>query len=266
MIKSKEDMLNSVLTNLRTKGGITETTKGSVARLIAESLIEEFYPLYEEIDIVDANHRPSEAKGAYLEEYGGLMQVEREAGEDDEAYRTRIYNQAPSLESGNKKALEYYLRRVAGVSSIRLVPFTHGPGSFTCYVFPTSYPISPDVLREVEAVIDDKGQFGVRYFIKVPKATPVDLYLSLVFKSATTNAERNFIRSSISASITKVINSLDMGEPLMINRVGQIISNSSPQVLDYAVYGLTVNDERRYVQNVQPRQDEQLFARTINIQ
>jgi hypothetical protein len=248
------------------QGGITETAQGSAARTIVETLIEEFYPIYESIDVMDANHTPSQAKGSYLDEYGALMQVDRVADEDDEVYRTRIYHQSEQLKSGSLAALDFAIREIDGVADVQFKAFTHAPGSFTVYIYPTSNPISTDTLRKVNDIVASVASYGIRYFVEVPKSLPVDLYLSLVFKSSTTNAERNFIRSSVVSNLKKLINGLKKGEMLAINQIGQTITNTSVKIADYALYGLTVNDEKRYVQNITPRQDEQLVARTIDIQ
>ena len=128
MRKSKDEMLEAVLTRLRTEGGITETSPGSIARMFAEVMIEEFSPFYDELDLITKMGFISTSTGGYLDLIGELLNCTRDGDESDDNYRARISNQVSVEQSANLIAIRLKTLRIDGVADAQFKRFTRGTG------------------------------------------------------------------------------------------------------------------------------------------
>jgi len=265
MRKSKLEMLSTILDSMATRQGITETSPGSVARTFAEIMVEEFYPFYEELDNLTTMAYVTSAVGTYLDLIGALLNCKRLDGEIDDDYRTRITEQIYVVQGANIIALRTKAISIDGVAEVDLIPFTHGAGSFTCYVIPTSYPITNEILDSVQEIVNETCGFGIYGEVKASTAIPIDISIQLVFHNQTTNAERQSIRQNVSAAVERYVNEIGMGEPWIVNETIQRVMDVSPKILDMQIFQLTVKENNMYVRNIYPRKEEQYFLRRISV-
>lgn len=265
MRKTKTEMLNTVLASLLSRKKVTDTSPGSVARMFAEILIEEFYQFYEQLDAMMLMSFVSTANGTYLDLIGELLACKRSQGETDNDYRYRITNQVYVVQGGNLTSLRIKILQVAGVADVQLTRFTNGAGSFTCYIIPEQYPISNDLINKVQAVIDETASYGIYGEVRVSTAIPVDVSIQLIFTNQTTNAERQTIRQQAVASIERYIKSLTMGDAIIINEIIQQTMDVSAKILDMQIVKLMVKDIDQYVRNLYPKAQEQYFLRRISV-
>src|SRR5688572_9024934 len=77
LIKNKDEILRSALQKLSEKTQITATSPGSVARAMAEVIIEEIGDLYSVLDFNMASSFVSTAQGRALDQLGLLYNVTR---------------------------------------------------------------------------------------------------------------------------------------------------------------------------------------------
>lgn len=265
MRKSQTEMLEDVLTRLRTQGGITETKPGSIARMFAEIMIEEFSPFYDELNLASAMGFVSSSQGPYLDLMGELLNCLRDAGESDSNYRARIVNQVTIGQSANLTALRLKVLQLNGVADVQFKRYTHGTGSFTCYVIPQVYPISNTLLLQVEQVLDEVAGFGMAIEVKTSEYKPVDINLNLIFHSKTTALEREYLRNQVIVNVTAYMKSLNMGSAIIMNEIVQRVMETSEQILDMEFKQLMIDEKEYFIKNVEPSAEERYFLRKINI-
>ena len=265
MRKSKQEMIDSILTQMATRQGITETSAGSIARTFVEIMTEEFYPFYEELDSQTMMAYVSTARGSYLDLIGALLNCTRFDEESDADYRARIVNQVYVAQGANIIALRIGVLAVDGVADVEFTRFTNGAGSFACYIIPESFPITNELIDNVQAVIDEKCGYGIYGEAKAATAIPVDISIQLVFNTQTSNAERQSVRQTVSSSVEKYINQLGRGAAIIINEIIEQTMSSSSKIVDMQIYQLSVSDVEQYVRNLYPRAEEQYFLRRISI-
>ncbi|MFE4029155.1 baseplate J/gp47 family protein [Priestia sp. YIM B13551] len=265
MRKSRDEMLESVLTRLRTQAGITETSPGAIARMFAEIMIEEFSPFYDELDLVTAMSFVSTTSGTYLDLVGELVNCTRLEDENDDNYRARISNQVSVQQSANLIALRLKALQLDGVADVQFKRFTRGTGSFTCYVIPQVYPITTDLLIQVEDVLNETAGYGMNVEVKVSEYSPVDITLNLIFNSKSTTLERDYTRNRVVQNVTSYMKGLNMGSPIIINEIIQRVMETSDQILDMEIKELVVAEKQYFIKNVEHSLEERYFLRTINV-
>lgn len=266
MRKSKEEILNDLLTRLQAKTDITHVDPGTVARTFIDILTEEFDELYSQLDFAMAMSFVSTAGGRYLDLIGELLNCKREPGESDENYRSRIINQVYVVAGANLTAIRLAVLSVPGVKDAIFKEYTHGAGSFTCYVIPSNgVQPSPDLLEQVENAINDAKAYGVFADVRGPVLIPVDLKVRLVFEDGAGTSEKNSIRQNVGRQIQKFMSELDLGSPLLINDLIHRIMEVSPRIQNVDVYSLKVKGINRFIQDVHIKEDEQFVLNSIDV-
>lgn len=265
MRKTREEMLEDVLARLRTQGGITETSPGSIARMFAEVIIDEFQPFYEELDLATTMSFVSTSQGAYLDLIGEIVGCTRGEGESDSNYRARIVNQVNVLQSANLLALRFKALGVQGVADVQFKRFTKGAGSFTCYVIPEVYPMKNELLVQIEDALNETAAYGMTVEVKTSSFLPVDITMNLIFSSRTTSLERQFIRSKVAQNVEAYMKDLNRGVPIIINEIVQRVMETSDQILDMEIKELSVSEKQMFIKNIIPSLEEQYFLRKINV-
>lgn len=265
MKKTKDEMLEDVLIRLRVEGGITETSPGSIARMFAEVLIEEFSPFYDELDLVTSMGFVSTSQGLYLDLIGELLNCIRQTDETDDNYRARITNQVSVAQTANLIALRLKTLQIDGVADAQFKRFTRGTGSYTCYVIPQVYPINNDLLIRVENILNEASAYGMNVEVKTSEYNPVDITLNLIFHSKSTSLERQHIRNKVIQNVGAYMKQLSMGSPIIINEIVQRVMETSDQILDMEFKQLIVGEKEYFIKNIEPSLEERYFLRKINV-
>lgn len=265
MRKTSDEMLESVLTKLRTSAGITETSPGSIARMFAEVLIEEYAPFYDELDLVTSMGFVSTSTGAYLDLIGELLNCTRNVDETDDNYRARIVNQVSVQQSANLTSIRLKALLIDGVADVQFKRFTRGTGSFTAYIIPQVYPITTDLLMQVEDALNEAAAYGMNVEVKTSEYSPVDLTINLILSAKSTSLERQYIRNRVSANVSAYMNQLNMGSPIIINELIQRVMETSDQILDMEIKQIVVGEKEYFVKNIVPSSEQRYFLRTINV-
>lgn len=265
MRKSKEQILNDLDYRLRYQTDITNNDPGSVARTFLEVLTEEFYEFYTELDLAATMGFVSTAMGRYLDMIGTLLDCNRMLNESDDDYRARITNQVYVVAGANLTAIRLKALSVEGVRDIIFKEYSHGAGSFSCYVLTQDAQASASVLSAVQTAIDETKAYGIYAEVKAPVLIPVELMVRLVFSSDIGNAEKNTIRQSAIRETRNYIDGLGIGETLVINELIQRLMEISTKIKDLDIYGMQVNGVARYVTNLNIKWDEKLILDALDI-
>lgn len=265
MKKSREQILNDLEYRLRTLTDITNTDAGSVARTFLEVLTEEFYEFYDELELTVTMGFVSTAAGRFLDMIGLLLNCTRVLGETDENYRSRIVNQVYVVAGANLTAIRLKALSVEGVRDVIFKEYSHGAGSFSCYVLTNDIQASRSILNAVEAAINDTKAYGIYGEVRTPVLIPVELMVRLVFSTDAGSAEKTTIRQNAVREVRNYIDSISMGEPLVINELIQRIMDTSTKVRDLDIYGMTIDGQSRYVTNASIKWDEKLILDLLDI-
>lgn len=265
MKKSKEEILSDLESRLISQTNITNTDPGSVAKTFLEVLSEEFYDFYNELELSVTMNFVSTAFGRYLDMIGLLLNCKRNIDETDENYRSRITNQVYVIAGGNLTAIRLKVLTIPGVRDVIFKEYTHGAGSFTCYVIGTDIETSRSVLNAAQAAVDEAKSYGIYGEVKIPVLIPVKLMVRLVFSSDTGIAEKDTIRQGVAQGIRRYIDGLQLGETLVINEIVQQVMDVSTKMKDVDIYGLYIDGINRYISNATVRWDEKFALDTLDI-
>jgi hypothetical protein len=168
-------------------------------------------------------------------------------------------------QTANLISLRLKALQIDGVADVQFKRFTQGTGSFTCYVIPQVYPITTDVLIQVENALNDTAGYGMAVEVKVSDYSPVDITMNLIFNSKTTTLERQYIRNQVVQNVSAYMKGLNMGSPIIINEIIQRVMETSEQILDMEIKELVVSDKQYFIKNIEPSIEERYFLRTINV-
>ena len=265
MKKSREEILNDLDYRIRTLTDITNTDPGSVARTFLEVLTEEFYEFYTELELSVTMGFVSTANGRFLDMIGMLLNCTRELDETDESYRSRIVNQVYVVAGANLTSIRLKALSVEGVNDVIFKEYSHGAGSFSCYVITNDVQATNSILNAVQAAVDDAKAFGIYAEVKSPVLIPVELMVRLVFSSDAGIAEKTTIRQGVVNAVRSYVDELSVGETLIINEVIQRIMEVSSKIKDLDIYGLNVNGISQYVTNTTCKWDERFILDVLDI-
>lgn len=265
MKKTKQEILSDLLDRMEKQTEITNTDPGSVARTFVEILTEEFYEFYNELELASTMSFVSTASGRYLDMIGRLLDCQRENGEGDENYRSRIINQVYVVAGANYTSIRLKALSVQGVKDVVFREYTHGAGSFTIHVITDEAETPVSVLNEVESVVNKTKAYGVYAEVKTPVLIPLGLMVRLVFSKNTGNAEKMTIRQNVSRSVKDYIDSLSLGDTMVINEVIERIMHSDEKIEDLEIYSLKVNGVGQFVNNIDTNWDERLVLDALKI-
>jgi phage-related baseplate assembly protein len=265
MKKSREQILADLEYRIQTQSGISNTDPGSVARTFLEVLTEEFYDFYSELELTVAMGFVSSASGRYLDMIGMLLACNRTLGESDASYKMRIVNQVYVVAGANLTAIRLKALSIEGVRDVIFKEYTHGAGSFSCYVITNDVQASRSILNAVEGAINDAKAYGIYAEVKTPVLIPVELMVRLIFSSDAGNAEKTTIRQNAARTVRNYFDNLVLGETLVINEVIQIIMDVSTKIKDLDIYGVTVDGTNRYVTNQTIKWDEKFVLDVLDI-
>jgi uncharacterized phage protein gp47/JayE len=253
MIKTSSEVLADLQTRLSDKTDVTNVDPGSVARTFLDVLSEEFYQFYTELDLSAVMGFVSTAAGTYLNLIGQLLDC------------TRITNQVYVVAGANLTAIRLKALAVDNVKDLVFKQYTHGAGSFSCYVISNDPTLDRTTVAAVQSVVDDTKAYGVYAEVLSPVLIPVELQVRLVFSSDASTAEKGTIRQNVTAAITDYIDGLSMGDSFVLNEVIQEIMDVSSKITDLDIYGLAVNNVQKFIGNLDCKWNERFLLDTLDI-
>lgn len=263
--KTRGAILSDMQERLRYSTDITNINPGSVARTFLDVITEEFYEYYGELELTVAMGFVSTAAGTYLDMIGKLLDCERIADENDTDYRARITNQVYVVAGANLTSIRVRALAADGVRDVRFKEYSHGAGSFSCFVLAENVQDQTGVTNRVRNIINEAKGYGVYADVRSPVMIPVGLMIKLVFKTGVGQAERDTIRHNAIAAIGTYVNGTDIGEPVIVNEIIQVIMDSNDKILDFDIYKMTVDNKDRYISNIEAKWNEKFILGEVEI-
>jgi uncharacterized phage protein gp47/JayE len=258
-----EEELNAYALEMLGKTNISNDKPGARARIILEIENKVLRSYYSALDFNVTMAFVSKAKDAFLDEIGALLNCTRVEGEDEENYRYRITQQVYVAEGCNQTAIRLAALSVENVVDVVLTPYTFGTGSFSVHVITDSLSTLPDTVRKVQEEMDKVQAFGVKGTAVAPKTLSVGCGLILSFAIGVSDKTKRSIASDTKRAIKSYINSLSMGEELVMSSIIQIARDAGKnKVKDAVISRMEVDKQPILLNNYIPYWDEKLYVST----
>ena len=265
MEKTKTEIRQTILSNLANKTGVNITEDGSIAVAIVDSIIDEIYSLYYELDMMKQEAYLSTSHGMYTELIADLVDTDRNPAENDSELKLRASNSIYRHAKGNRIAIEEAALAVSGVASIDYRPYGAGTGSFVLYVYPQAGVNQIRLLDRVEAAVGQVVAEGIYFEVRQPTEKPVDVSLILQFDNRISVMEKQAVRNSVRYRIVNYLNGLKKDEVLYVNEIIRLVMGTNVHILDLAIADLKVNGLAKTITNTFPANDERFISGTVTV-
>ena len=222
------------------KNGINNTP-GSIARLFLSIINTEQAEFYETLSTYHAQCFVSTARDEYLDEIGKLLDCKRRSGESDNDFRYRITKQCLTLSSANETAIRLAVLSVEGVEDVKLKSFTRGTGSFSVYILNEYQNVNKELIEKVVASVNEVVGFGIRFDVVTPELIEVELSIQLLFNNLTSQNMKDETKISVKREIVNYIKKLNIGDPIVLNELTQIIMQQNDDILNYSILEFKIN-------------------------
>ncbi|MEI4281660.1 baseplate J/gp47 family protein [Tetragenococcus halophilus] len=264
--KSKEEIAEEIRDVVASKTGLNTNQEGTVVRAIIDSFTEEMSYLYRQLEIVQDAAYLSTSQGNYTDLISELVNIQRNKGEQDDSLKQRATESVYTAAGGNRVAIESVLDRMEDVSAYELKDFTHGPGSFTVFVYPQVDGINETLLlTRVREALSDVVSDGVFFDVEVPEGIIVDMSVVLAFTESTSELKRNELKGRVRAAIVRYINQLRKDEVLVINEIVQRAMAISDSIQDMGIANFELNGKNQVVVNTFPKSNQEFRPGEISV-
>jgi len=264
--KSFDEICDQMNEQLTQNGFIT--TPGGIAKLFADIIAKNIAEFYDTLELNHVQAFVTTATGDFLDSIGVLLSCTRKGNEDDETFRKKITKQCLSLAKANESAIRLAVLGIDYVEDVVMKKYSNGPGSFTIMPIIDSAAQS-DVLGKVEETVLDVCSYGEKVIIKLPTLKYVKLTISLTYSGNLTDTEKQSIAVTVRTNIINYINSIPIGDALIINELTQVIMQTTlnekidnNEIVNYSCNLLKINDEICLLINQGLRWDEKFQVST----
>lgn len=238
---------------LKTNG--FSTTPGSIAKLFADIINKNTSEFYETLTVNHMQAFVTTAEGEFLDSIGILLNCERIENETDESYRKRITHQTLVLARANETSIRLAALTVEGVEDVVLKRYSHGPGSFT--VVPVYANLGDtEIISDVNEVVLSVASYGEKIVVKPPSLKYVKLDISLTYSLNVNDTEKQSMAATVREEVVKYLNSLKVGESLIINELTQRIMQVDERIMNYSCNNFKINNQMCLFINQGSRWDE----------
>lgn len=215
--------------------------EGTVVDDIFIASSDAIYSAYAEIENNKNPHIFSSLTGEDLDAVGFSFNCIREENETDDEYRYRILNWLATFKSCNLQAINAALASLTYASSATYVPRTHGTGTATVYVIPSSYDNSGPELAIAEVKEKLKNVISPGSYVEyiVPEIRKIRF---VIYIDTGLNGE-TLIKENLETKIKDYVNSVAVGENLEIGEINKIGINENG-VEYFNVVQTYINDEQ----------------------
>lgn len=164
--------------------------------------------------------------------------------ESDENYRFRIQQQTIAGEAGNFSAIRLDLLSVSGISDIIRVKYPRGVGTADWLIKAVTPEVPQRLIDLAQQAIDGKESSGVENTARAPVTIGLQAQFSLTYSSRLEDQVKELIKTAVRRKLIEYVNSLDIGETLVIDQLVKIILNADERILSIGAANSVSNFER----------------------
>ena len=235
------------------------TSPGSIAKLFADIINKNISAFYERLSLTHIQAFLTTSSGIYLDYIGKLVNCIRLEGESDDNFKKRISHQTLSLSKANEVAIRLAVLSLDNVEDVKIKRYSNGPGSMTIV------PVCQDVINKstIEAVRDvanSECSCGEKVIVKSPDLKYVKIDVTLVMSSTIDDTIRQETIMNVRDSIDEYINSIQIGQTLIINKLTDVIMKTSDKIINYSCNDFRINNEPCLLINQGCRWDEKFVV------
>jgi len=154
-----------------------------------------------------------------------------DAQQDDE-YRYILSKAVTLAEAANETAVRLAALSATSVSTVYLIPYQFGVGSYNVVVISTTPVTSDSVLIDVLQRIRKVTALGELCYVSTPRYLGLELTAHLVMKDTLTTVEKETIANSVEQTIYDYINNIPLGQSFIKNELIQRIMGVSDNITD----------------------------------
>jgi uncharacterized phage protein gp47/JayE len=162
--------------------------------------------------------------------------IKGQDGEIDTNYRFRIAKQATAAEKANLTAVRLAVLETPGVADLVLIPYFRGIGTFDVLLKSTTPTVSSGLISAVEEAVRKVMAQGVVPSVRGPVEIGISLTGELTLKKRMTAAEETNILNAVTTNVRDYINSLDIGEDMILNEVIERVMATSSEIKNVGTY------------------------------
>ena len=220
------------------------TSPGAIAKLFMNVVNKYIANLYNTLTVNHIRAFVTTADGAALDAIGKLLQCFRLKDETDDNFRYRIINQCLTLATSNETAIRLTALTVDGVNDVILKPYSMGAGSFTVIILSDEDVTSTGILETVRQKLLNVHGYGIRYNVVSPTLTYVSIKQKLYLNTTLSDIEKQEIKYDVQLALAEYLNSLNVGEDIIIDKITQVIMNVSENILEESNMAFYINGEK----------------------
>ena len=117
-----------------------------------------------------------------------------------------------------------------------------GSGTFSIILIIDRTYDSDAVIKLVEEQVDKTVGYGIKYNVITPTLTFVKFGFKLFMNETISDADAQSIRYDVQSNISEYINSLAVGEDIMIDKITQVIMNTSDRIISHQNTAFYINN------------------------
>lgn len=217
---------------------------GTIARLFLSIINKNIATLYKVLTVNHLRAFLSTSDGMALDAIGLLLQCKRKFKESDNDYRYRISQQCLVLATSNETAVRLAALTTDGVYDVKLKKYAMGTGTFTVIVILENDTDKNTVLSNVTNNVNDTVGYGIRFKVVTPTLTYVKFKYKLYLKDNVSDANAQTIRYDVQSNLSEYINTLEVGEDIIIDKLTQIIMNTSDDIISIQNLDYRINNQK----------------------
>lgn len=174
--------------------------------------------------------------------------------QSDNNYRVALSQAVTAAEAGNQIAITLAALSTTGVSSILLIPYYYGVGTYTVIVIGTTPIIDQITLNNVLSTIQKVTSLGEYVTVQPPRYVGIEITGQLIFNPSVSTNDQQAIAKTVTNNLYDYINNIQIGNGIIRdqiikqilntdNRIQDIDDNpNSPTCMDIAVWTPTTID------------------------
>ena len=240
--KTEDELIQESLKELQAIGFSTDP--GAVAKLFLNIINKNVANSYKVLKVNHLRAFLSTSDGEALEAIGALLNCNRKTDEKDDAYKYRISKQVDFLASSNETAIRLAALSTDGVVNVVLKPYAMGSGTFTVIVIDKNGGASDALITAVEKSVAETVGYGIRFKIVSPTLTYIKLKIKLFMKDSVNDAKAQEVRYAVQLVLLDFFNGLAIGEDIAVDKITQIIMNTSDNILSHQCLDFRINGEK----------------------
>jgi hypothetical protein len=149
---------------------------------------------------------------------------------DDESFRFLIKQQPLAAEKANFTAIDTALRQIPGIASVTRLLYRRGIGTSDWIIKAVTPTVPATPLQLAQDTIDQTKSDGLDHLALAPDTIGLQLFFTLTYKERLEDADKTRIKSNVRRSLIDYVNSLDIGQKLILDQLVHVILNSSEQI------------------------------------